>query len=195
MSYAASQPLSKLALLRGAGLAVALCWAREHEMDHMLSGALIGRVGPLLLVVAANLAVCAAEFVIASAWLVWRLWHSRASLWDGIGVLVFPVAAVLPLLSSFLPGSDGERNYLGRHRAELERAVLTGEGPDDWEVWKDGERTILRIGPWGITDSYFLIHDPNPGGELSEVEFTTYSFQLYRRSIRHVEGPWHSVSM
>ena len=182
-----------LAIVRGVGLAVLWCWVSSREMEYMLSGAWIGRSGPLLLLVLANLAIGAVEVALAVAWLVRKFLSGRASVWDCLFVPVFAAAAAVPFAGYALFSSDNEQEFLVRHHDALERALRTGEPQGEWDVWRDGERTILWLGPWGVTDSYFLIHDPHPGGELSDEPFRTHSFEQYRELIHSIKGPWHSA--
>lgn len=88
-----------------------------------------------------------------------------------------------------------DRVFLARFERELESTVRregTGAGAIFGEVWRSGGKTVIRVGSYSVTSSYWLIYDPDSRGpavgSLSDFEFNFLTSLEHR--IRHVVGHW-----
>lgn len=83
----------------------------------------------------------------------------------------------------------GERVHLAVLRAELESVVRGEPVPEHtfYEWWTEDDATIVCVCASGISDCYWLVHDPcgdpwHAHPRLTRVEL-----------LRHLEGPWYSM--
>ncbi|NUP94883.1 MAG: hypothetical protein HUU28_01850 [Planctomycetaceae bacterium] len=180
-----------LALARGAGLTVVWLAIVPAFVELGIRGGWLLLPIAVMLLALANLVLGLFESLLCM-WVEWP----RPALWrcdrHDAGPPAFYVSvAALPLLVMGLSWSLRlpDRAFLARHRAELERAVETGEPTETWEVWKEGECTIVRIGSWGI-DGCFLIHDPRPEPERGKAGEHDSFLQSAVSDMVRVKGDW-----
>lgn len=141
----------------------------------------------LILLALANFLVGLLEGLLA----LWSAWPRLRFRGESVAPGFYPGVALLPLLCMLLSWCLRlpERAYLAQNRVALERAVETGEATGAWEVWKEGECTIVRIGSWGI-DSCLLIHDPRPEPGNWDAAEAGSVLQLGSPGIARIKGAW-----
>jgi hypothetical protein len=89
----------------------------------------------------------------------------------------------------------GDLVFLWRHRPQLDAAIAGDVLPAAtfYDVTRDGPCTVICVSGHGITDCYWLIHDPS---ESLDRERFAASFSwdsgVFRR-VHHVCGPWYSL--
>ena len=179
------------ALARGGGLTVVWLALVPAFVELGIRGGWLLLPIAVILLALVNLVVGLFESLLC-LWVEWprpALWrcdrHDAGPPAFYLGVAALPVLVMGLSWSLRLP----DRAFLARHRAELERAVETGEPTEAWEVWKEGECTVVRIGSWGI-DSCLLIHDPRPEPRRGEPGEHDTLLQTSSSDAVRVKGDW-----
>lgn len=177
------------ALARGVGLSAVWLALVPFFIELVVHGRawLLLLLLVLILLALANFLVGLLEGLLA----LWSAWPRLRFRGESVAPGFYPGVALLPLLCMLLSWCLRlpERAYLAQNRVALERAVETGEDTGAWEVWKEGECTVVRIGSWGI-DGCFLIHDPRPEPRRGEPGEHDTFLQTSSSDAVRVKGDW-----